>query len=427
MRLVARTLGALWLLGSVGCAKVFGIEEGELAPSFDVAGSIAHDTTWMHDQTPVLRGLVVVESGATLTIEAGTRVLADPDGALLVDRGGKLLAHGTKDAPIVFTSAASVRHRGDWHGVAFCGRATINGGDGGTRPMDILDSPRTFVCGGSEDNDSSGELHYVRIEFAGRGEHVSSAPGGLELDGVGSGTLIDHLQIHDADDDSIVLYGGAVSMKHLMLTNSHDDGLDWAYGWQGKVQFLSVVMGPLPGESGLEGGQNGNDSLSSDPGTPSAPLVYNATIVGDPSQTGSGLSLGDGTQGKFFNMLVTNAANAGLDIHGSETFKAVANQELDIRNSIFASAQNFEDGADFKESEWALAAAKGNRSIAPNNSGLRSTDPTRPDLSLQSGAAALTGAATPPDDGFFDPTATFVGACGETCPELSGWTAFPAE
>ena len=424
---LALILGALGGMGATGCASVFGIEEGVLRPSFEVTGAIDHDTTWYADQTAILAGYVTVEPGATLTIEAGTRILAQPEGGILVRPGGRIVARGTKDAPIVFTSAALSREPGDWRGIILCGRAPINGAPGSARPLNVLPPGFEATCGGTIDDDNSGEFRFVRVEFAGRNDGLDNFPGGLRLEGVGSGTVVDHVQVHRTEDDGMAMRGGTVSVKHILVTMYGDDGFDWELGWRGKGQFIGVVMGDMQGDTGIQAGQGDDDAEVEGTGTaPSDPLLYNLTVVGMEDQYGTNLKLRGGTRGRIFDMLVADAGISGLGIDGPITYENANQGLLDIRHSIFTNADNFEDDEpDFTESDWAMDPARNNRSLAEGFSGLGSITSIAVNLSLDGDAPGLSGAIAPPDDGFFDPTALFVGACGELCPEFEGWTAFP--
>ncbi|MRG95860.1 hypothetical protein [Polyangium spumosum] len=421
-------LGALGGLGQAGCHSVFGIEEGVLRPSFEVSGAIERDTTWYADQTPILAGYVTVEPGVTLTIEPGTQILAHAEGGILVKPGARILARGTKEAPIVFTSAEATRAEGDWRGLIVCGRAPLNGSPGGVRQLDVLPPGVSAACGGTDDDDDSGEIRYVRIEFAGRNDGLEGSPGGFRLEGVGNRTVVDHVQLHRTEGDGMDLRGGTVSVKYILVTLYEDDGFDWALGWRGKGQFIGVVMGDMRGDTGIQAGQGTSDSVIDGAGTaPSDPLLYNVTLVGMEDQYGPNVKLRGATRGRMFDMLVASAGVSSLGIDEEPTHQNANQGLLDIRHSIFASDDNFEDDEPgFAESIWAMAPGRKNRALSAEESGLPLFTGETVHLSLVSGAAGLSGAIAPPDDGFFDPTALFVGACGELCPEFEGWTAFPA-
>ena len=189
-----------------------------------------------------LKGWVYICDGAELTIEPGTVIKGDKatKAALIVERGGKLIAQGTADAPIVFTSAQAPGQRrpGDWGGVIICGKAKNN-----QKEMQIEGGPRT-KHGGNDDADNSGVLSFVRIEFAGYPFKADQEINGLTLGSVGSGTKIDHVQVSYSNDDSFEWFGGAVNCKYLVAYKGWDDDFDTDNGFSGKVQFGLSVRDP---------------------------------------------------------------------------------------------------------------------------------------------------------------------------------------
>jgi len=419
-------LASVSLFCSTGCASVFGIEGGLLRPTIEVSGAITRDTTWYADQTAIMTKHVTVEAGATLTIEAGTRILAEENTGLVVKPGGRLVAKGTKDAPIVFTSAAETPETGDWQGLLLCGLAPQNGGTAGARVMDTLPSEYTVACGGDIDDDDSGELSYVRIEFGGDAAGAPETPAALQLEGVGNKTIVHHVQVHRANGDGIAIRGGSVSVKHLLITMYYDDGFDWAYGWTGRAQFIGAVIGDMQGDSGIQAGLGLDDSVVEGNGnSPSDPWISNVTVFGKDDQFGANVKLRSGTRGHLLNMLIADGGGAGLDIDGPPTLLNAEKNLLDIQGSIFANDTNFEDDdATFKESTWALTPSRHNQSLTPADRGIATFPSSAVNLSLTNSAPALSGAVAPPNDGFFEAT-TFIGACGETCADFEGWTAFP--
>lgn len=427
-------IGLVFIFGASGCDAVFGMTPGTLYPFRVVSGVLTEDTTWLSNQTTRLEGVVQVQSGVTLTIEAGTQVVATTGAALYVHRGARIVARGTKDKPIVFTSAAKFRAAGDWHGLFLCGQAPINGAPktGFVDDASPLDPQKDQVaCGGTNSGDSSGELRFVRIEFGGQNNADGIPPGGLELVGVGSATVIDHVQVHRTVDDGIVIYGGAVPLEYVMVTQAGEDFLDWAYGWRGKLQFF-IGTGS---EDGLEGGDGEmGDSFENTPEStfPSNATIYNATIVGDPTKTSTGLNLNSGIQGQFFNVLVAECGEWGVSIDAEETKDNAIAGTLDVRNSIFSNMINFDPrelSGSWQAETWLMTddPTRMNQALPVGKHGIRSIAPGALDFSLVEGAPGLSGAATPPNDGFFDPNATFIGACGKTCPEFEGWTAWPVD
>ena len=164
--------------------------------------------------TYTLRGWVYIANGSELTIEPGTVIRGDKKtkAALIVERGGKLWARGTANAPIVFTSAAEKGNRkpGDWGGLIICGKAPHNAGE-----AQIEGGPRT-KHGGSNPADNSGALSYVRIEFAGYPFQTDKEINGLTLGSVGNGTQLDHIQVSYSNDDSFEWLGDKVNAKYII-------------------------------------------------------------------------------------------------------------------------------------------------------------------------------------------------------------------
>ena len=159
----------------------------------EVKDSISTNTRWTCDQQYLLKGYVYVTAGTTLTIDPGVIIRGDKDtkGALIIERGAKIMAMGTATNPIVFTSNqdAGSRDYGDWGGVIICGNAPTNWSAGQAQ---VEGGPRSFY-GGTDPNDNSGEMHYVRIEYGGIAFSPNNEVNSLTLCGVGAGTQIDHI------------------------------------------------------------------------------------------------------------------------------------------------------------------------------------------------------------------------------------------
>jgi hypothetical protein len=158
---------------------------------------------------------------------------------LIVERGGRLNAIGTREQPIVMTSDQPVgsRGRGDWGGLIINGRAPVNLAGGlGTGEGD------TGVYGGTDENDNSGTLRYVRVEFSGIEFSPDNELNGIAFQGVGRGTTVDYAQAHMSRDDAMEWFGGTVDVKHLVLSNAADDGFDWTFGYRGRAQFVVLTQ-----------------------------------------------------------------------------------------------------------------------------------------------------------------------------------------
>ena len=231
-----------------------------------------------------LKGWVYIGEGSELTIEPGTIIKGDKvtKAALIVERGGKLIAQGTAEAPIVFTSAqpAGQRRPGDWGGVIICGKARNN-----QTEMQIEGGPRT-KHGGDDDADNSGVLSYVRIEFAGYPFKADQEINGLTLGSVGSGTKIDHVQVSFSNDDSFEWFGGTVNCKYLIAYKGWDDDFDTDNGFSGKVQFGLSIRDPRIADQSQSNGFESDNCADGAQVTPYTTATFsNITFVGPKSSS----------------------------------------------------------------------------------------------------------------------------------------------
>ena len=216
-----------------------------------------------------------------LTIDAGTTIFAtEGAAALTVRRGGMIFANGSKDHPIIMTSELDVEGidalntRGAWCGLVVSCSATLNSADG----FGVNEGVGDTYGGGTSprDNDNSGALTYLQIKYAGYAFSPTNELNSLALSGVGNSTIVDFVQTHNGADDGIELYGGTVNAKHLLMTGTDDDALDWVLGYSGKLQHILVDQ-TNAGDNCIEA-----DNLSANPtATPrSMPTVSNLTCVG---------------------------------------------------------------------------------------------------------------------------------------------------
>ena len=412
---------------------------GGMTVSGDVTADITVDTTWKKDTVYTLKTLIYVTNGATLTIEPGTVVQGDRQSALIVARDGKLVAAGTATEPIVFTSSTPAGQRGgpqgDWGGLVLNGRASINVTGGENNSEGLADEPRNRYGGGAtpDDTHDCGTLKYVRVEFAGRALTADNELNGITFNACGSGTTVDYVQVHRGVDDGIELFGGSVNLKHVVITGSDDDGLDWDQGWTGKGQFIVAQQINGRGNHGIEADSNrtNNDLLPR-----SNPTLFNVTLIGrNPDTTPSegpsrGLMLRQGTAGVLSNFIVMNFTSNALTVDQASTASQWMSGTLSVKNSIFFNNPNVGWSAAtgsmpdnmFDEAAALSNVALANRDIDPQLAA--ALNETAPGFKPLMDSPALMGGATPPADGFFDVTATFVGAVGATDWTV-GWTAYP--
>ena len=192
----------------------------------------------------------VKDNGVTLTIEAGTHVRAFSNGTLLVTRGSRLMAEGTSFQPITFSSLDdNFDGTGEWGGVVIQGFAPhYSQGNGGVchgtgAVCDVRGEGGTAVegpFGGNEPDDDSGILRYVRIAEGGLQAGPDNEINGLTLQGVGYGTTLEYIQVHNSLDDGIEWFGGTVNARYLVLTGNDDDDIDFDEGYKGNIQYAIV-------------------------------------------------------------------------------------------------------------------------------------------------------------------------------------------
>lgn len=229
--------------------------------------------------TYLLKGWVYVAAGSELTIEPGTIIKGDKQtmAAIIVERGGKLIAQGTETAPIVFTSEMpkGQRRPGDWGGLILCGKAPHNAGE-----AQIEGGPRT-KHGGNDAHDNSGVLSYVRVEFAGYPFEKDKEINGVTFGSVGDGTKIDHVQVSYSNDDSFEWFGGTVNCKNLIAYRGWDDDFDTDNGFSGHVQYgLSVRDSRIADGSQSNGFESDNDASGSTASPYISAVFSNMTFVG---------------------------------------------------------------------------------------------------------------------------------------------------
>lgn len=253
-----------------------------------LSGKINADRTLKEGTTYKLRGIVYVVDGATLTIEAGARIEGERStrGALIITRGTKLIANGTKEKPIVFTSDATTPSSGDWGGIVMLGRAKTNNSFNGAAGIGEIEggvnnADGLGLYGGADDADNSGSLQYVRIEYAGYAFLPDKELNSLTMGGVGNGTTIDYVQVSYALDDAFEWFGGTVNCSHLIAYKTLDDDFDSDNGYRGNVQFGIVLRDSSRADiSKVEAFESDNDANGSELTPQTAPVFSNITAIG---------------------------------------------------------------------------------------------------------------------------------------------------
>ena len=301
---------------SIGFAQVVTVE-----------GDLTADATWTSDNTYYLNNQLFVKDGVTLTIEAGTEILGrydanysadNPAPCVVVEQGGMIMAEGTVDAPITFRSeldpddANYGNGRGLWGGLIINGYAPISN-TGGVSNVEGLTSVQ---YGGTDPNDNSGVLRYVRVWNGGSSIAPDNEINGITLAGVGRGTTVEYCEVAMNLDDGFEMFGGTVDLRYCSAVAVGDDAFDTDNGYQGRGQFLLVVRAD-DSDKAHEMDNATNGDLDSQPR--SHPHFANVTVISSPSHAEDGLRLREGTGGDFRNYIL-HGANDGVrnDENGSE-------------------------------------------------------------------------------------------------------------
>jgi hypothetical protein len=260
-------------------------------------GRISADTLLRKENTYILKGLVYMVGNKTMTIQAGTTIKGSFSGtdvaALIITRGSKINAIGTPDAPIVFTSAAPNPQSGDWGGIVICGKAAINTSFNGINGLyqveGGVDNANGDGLAGSGDpttptpvnDDNSGTLSYVRIEYAGYAFQPDKEINSLTMACVGSGTTIDHVQTTYAKDDAFEWFGGTVNAKFLIAYKTQDDDFDTDNGFSGKIQFGLIIRDSAIADiSTSEAFESDNNSGGTTASPKTSAIFSNITAIG---------------------------------------------------------------------------------------------------------------------------------------------------
>lgn len=397
-----------------------------------VTGEITGTENWTSNYYYVLRGAVFVEEGATLNIAAGTRVIGEAGsvGTLIVKRGGRLNAIGTRTAPVVFTSDQAVgnRARGDWGGIILNGRAPVNleGGEG-------AGEGDTGVYGGNNPSDTSGTMRYVRVEFAGVEFSPDNELNGIAFQGVGRGGSYEYIQVHMNRDDALEWFGGTADIKYAVASNAADDSFDWTFGWSGRAQFIAITQRGDDADNGIEADNNefNNNLLPR-----SNPQIYNITLCGDPDRVEGGegprgANFRRGTAFTMRNFLVTGFKSVGFQLSDSSTTAQVDNGTSQMGagvawgmpTNMHSSVIPYITSGRFPSVR--VGATDSEVGVSTTGCANHENPGFQP-----SGVATLAGGQMapiqPPNDGFFEPV-TFIGAVAPAPADnwMSGWTSFP--
>jgi len=337
---------------------------------------ITSDITIPANTTIAIRGPVFIGSDnknnagspAVLTVGEGVRFFGASasgtatatDDYMVVSRGSRIEAVGTASNPIRFTSRAKMNDEeagtsittasttAQWGGLVLNGFAPINAcadatATGGTAACEKSGEGSSGLFGGDRADDNSGTLRYVSVEYAGSRLTTDDELNGIAFQGVGSGTTVDHIQVHNNLDDSVEWFGGTVNMKYFISTGAGDDNIDWTDGWTGKLQF-AVVRSTNPTSEDPRGieADNLNNANAATPF--SEPKISNVTLVGNPGNQ-QGVLLRRGTKGNLVNMIVVDFPK-GLDIDNTQTFDNYTAGDLVLESWLLDNTVNFDNDTD---------------------------------------------------------------------------------
>jgi hypothetical protein len=385
-----------------------------------------------------IKGYVYFQSGTTLTVPAGTIFKSDVSqkGALIIERGAKIEAVGTETKPIVFTSgkAPGSRTRGDWGGIIILGNAPTN------RPLSpapLIEGGVDRRYGGTNATDNSGTMKYVRIEWAGIAAEPGSEINGLTLGGVGSGTVLEYIQVSYGNDDAYELFGGTVNLKNIIAYATSDDDLDFDFGYTGKIQFAVCQRRPEIADTDAGNGVEADNDGSGSSALPyTRPMLSNITWIGPNGDAATQANLNFANRWRrsvrfvVRNSVMLGFPKGGFSIESSSSAKAYKSDTSEFRNNLVhalaapykvdSAANTVITSAEVK----AKAEAEGCITYA-NAADIQLEAPFNwdtPNYLPKAGSPALTGASFTGLESFFT-TTTYRGAFGTTN-WTTGWASF---
>lgn len=350
--------------------------------SYEVTGNITTNTTWVTGKTYVLTTRVAVTSGATLTIQPGVVVKGQAGTganatALLIARGAKIMAEGTATQPIIFTSVADEIVPGQvaspnldndlsglWGGLIILGNAPISASSASVQIEGIPASDQNGLYGGDNAADNSGVVRYISIRHGGANIGEGNEINGLTLGGVGSGTVIENVEIVANQDDGVEFFGGTVNVENIVVWNAGDDGVDTDQAWGGSIDNFVVIAGADTDHTLEIDGPEGTYEA--------AHTVMNGTLIGSPvAELGD---FRDGARGTFKNLYFVNFPDPATDgrgdlsLSGDETVANFANGVLVFQNLQVTLPAGVELTSVFKAgtSEFATAVAAGQNTVGAN-------------------------------------------------------------
>lgn len=276
-----------------------------------------------------LNGPLIVQAQASLTIPAGTRIegTSGTSSYIAVAQQGQLFVEGTAANPVVMTSGHANPAPQDWGGVVICGRAQTNKGIAQAEVSGL----NYGWSNGEHNAESSGSIKYLRIEYSGAAYNSEKEFNGISFFGVGSGTVVEYVQVYEGNDDGFEWFGGTVNTRYLVAIGSGDDNFDWTEGWNGTNSYWYGKRSNDPdhGNRGIEADNSGDNHEAA---PVSFPIISNLTLIGNGHGEENGsenqaMKLRVGTKGHFDNVVLSNY-KTGFDIQHDYTLSHIP---IDLR------------------------------------------------------------------------------------------------
>lgn len=392
----------------------------------EISGTITSDLTLTAGNLYALSGPVVVggdnTDSAVLTIEAGVTVFGrEGNDYLVVSRGSDIMAEGTASNPITFTSnqdiAGGTTGAGQWGGIILLGNAPSNKCPSeGDCSLQVEGAQEGSVFGGTDSEDNSGVLRYVVVKHAGFEIAPDNELNGITFGGIGSGTTVEYIQVHQNADDGIEFFGGSVNLKYVVLTGNQDDSVDWDNGFTGKLQYVLVKHASDDSDANraIEADNDGSNPAKE---PQSNPTIANMTIIGnnfDGENDSEGVYLREGTGAQLSNFIISGPSGMGecFEVENStESQLNLGDDTITMTNSVVAC----ENGENFKNSDGAVDLESWFLGQSDNSVAATQAEVLNGIYSIST--------TTPKDfsgDAFFD-NATFIGAVEEGNDWTAGW------
>ena len=359
-----KLLAIILLLGFfTSCNKDLGGDDRPInvPTTTTLSGTYNETITLTSDKVWTLKGYVYITNGSKLIIQPGTKIVSDiaEKGALCIERGAQIIAEGTPSKPIIFTSGKpdGEKSPGDWGGIVILGMAKTNRA---TEPT--IEGGIGRAYGGTLDNDNSGVLKYVRIEYAGIAAMPNSEINALTLGAVGSGTIIENVQTIYANDDAFEFFGGTVNAKNLYAFATADDDYDFDFGYTGTITNGVAKRDPQFVDNGDAG--NGVECDNDGTGSSAQPFTHpklNGMILIGPFDAASlanhnlGLRWRRATQFTITNSKILGYQKGAFSIESNETATAYKDDISKFQNNEI---QAFDPSLNFKSTSTLFTAAQ---------------------------------------------------------------------